>query len=229
MKSSDVNTLDPKYGLRFVVRRSHLRDMFHFDLILRHCEFATISTASNDALHQASLWIDERLNEHPNHHSTMSTQSYKPTRFIDVSPNTESWNPRLHRTSPEEVDLKYTTLSHCWGNTNTLKLLKINYAQLRSGLEINDLPQTYRDAILITRRLGYKYIWIDSLCIFQDSPEDWNKEASTMSSVYSKSTVTIAATWGQDSDAGCYVARNPLLTERCRHGESSGYTVWSLP
>lgn len=113
MKPSDVNTLDPKYGLRFVVKRSYLRNVFHFDLILRHCEFATISTASNDALHQASLWIDERLNEHPNHHSTMSTQSYKPTRVIDVSPNTESRNPRLHITSPEETDLKYTTLSHC--------------------------------------------------------------------------------------------------------------------
>jgi hypothetical protein len=47
MMSSDVNALDPKYGLRFAVRRSHLGHISHFDLILQHCELATTSTLTN--------------------------------------------------------------------------------------------------------------------------------------------------------------------------------------
>ena len=70
---------------------------------------------------------------------------------------------------------------------------------------MHDLPSNYRDAITITRRLGYKYIWIDSLCIFQDLSEDWIREAAAMSKVYSSSAVTVAAVWAQDSHGGCFV------------------------
>lgn len=64
---------------------------------------------------------------------------------------------------------------------------------------------------MIVRKLRVRYLWIDSLCIIQDSPEDWSREASAMKDVYANSTCTIAATWGDNSSTGCFVERDPLL------------------
>ena len=58
---------------------------------------------------------------------------------------------------------------------------------------MTDLPQTFKDAIWITRRLGYQYIWIDSLCIIQDSAEDWEAESKKMAAIYQNATATISA------------------------------------
>ncbi|KAI4274739.1 MAG: hypothetical protein LQ337_003710 [Flavoplaca oasis] len=86
------------------------------------------------------------------------------------------------------------------------------------GIVINDLPLTFQHAVNITRNLGYQYLWIDSLCIIQDDPNDWAFESSTMSRVYSNSVLNIAALWGDDSHSGCFVERNPFVTEDCRIG-----------
>lgn len=69
----------------------------------------------------------------------------------------------------------------------------------------DDLTQTFRDAIKITRALGIEYIWIDSLCIIQDSPSDWQAEAVLMESVYSGGTINIAATGAADGRQGCFL------------------------
>lgn len=69
-------------------------------------------------------------------------------------------------------------------------------------------PRTFRDAILITRALGYRYLWIDSLCIIQDS-EDWFHEASTMGDVYSNSQCTLAAIYAYNSTEGLLRPRDP--------------------
>ncbi len=45
--------------------------------------------------------------------------------------------------------------------------------RLTEGIEISELAQTFQDAILRARALGIHFMWIDSLCIFQDSQEDW--------------------------------------------------------
>lgn len=50
-----------------------------------------------------------------------------------------------------------------------------------------------KDAILITRQLGIRYLWIDALCIIQDSEGDWQAEAKEMARIYKNSLLTIAA------------------------------------
>ena len=54
------------------------------------------------------------------------------------------------------------------------------------------LPQTFKDAIETTRNLGFRYLWIDALCIIQDSDEDKAKEISKMGDIYNNATLTIA-------------------------------------
>jgi hypothetical protein len=61
-----------------------------------------------------------------------------------------------------------------------------------------------RDAVVITRSIGIRYLWIDALCIIQDDYEDWAREALMMAQVYTRSFITIAASSSADGDGGCF-------------------------
>jgi len=63
------------------------------------------------------------------------------------------------------------------------------------------------DAIQVTQTLGIDYIWIDSLCIIQDSPDDWFSESASMSNVYGNSYLNIAATSAADGSHGLFHVR----------------------
>lgn len=99
------------------------------------------------------------------------------------------------------------TLSHCWGTSSILTATKRSIEDLKEGIAVSFLPKTFQDAIKITRRLGIKYLWIDCLCIIQDDPDDWEREASAMSHVYRNSYLTISASASKDSYDGCFPKR----------------------
>jgi hypothetical protein len=84
-----------------------------------------------------------------------------------------------------------------------------------SKIEIGDLPTNFQDAIYLTRELGISYLWIDSLCILQDSKQDWMRESATMGSVYAKAYCTIAGTGAPNPYDGVFKTRNPLRYSEC--------------
>ena len=88
---------------------------------------------------------------------------------------------------------KYIALSHCWGGKKSLYTSKKTLNMHTRGIPFSRFPKTFQDAILICRELGVDYLWIDSLCIIQDSEEDWALQAARMTDVYSNSWITIAA------------------------------------
>jgi hypothetical protein len=108
----------------------------------------------------------------------------------------------------------YVTLSHCWGDGYPLKLTASTQRSLLEGISVAQLPLTFQDAISVARHLGLKFIWIDSLCIFQDSQEDWAREASLMGKVYSQAFCNIGATASSNANEGCFRLRNPALIDR---------------
>lgn len=71
--------------------------------------------------------------------------------------------------------------------------------------------ETFKDAIKVTRSSGLKYIWIDSLCIIQDSQSDWLHESKLMSNVYKYSYCNISATAAANDTIGLFCERNPSL------------------
>jgi hypothetical protein len=87
----------------------------------------------------------------------------------------------------------YTALSYCWGVPQTFATTTETIDKRCEGFCLSDLPKTLREAILVTRKLGLRYIWIDSLCIVQDSTADKEKELSDMANVYKNAYVTICA------------------------------------
>lgn len=92
-------------------------------------------------------------------------------------------------------DLNYAALSYCWGRGMPAdsKTKTQNIDKRGQRLEFLALPQTLKDAFTVSRGLTIQYLWIDALCIFQDSEKDWNLEPSKMTDVYARSLVTIAA------------------------------------
>lgn len=83
-----------------------------------------------------------------------------------------------------EVILGHGRYSYCWGGDSEYKLIEDSFGDLQKNRPLSWFPDTLRDAILITRALGIKYLWIDALCIFQDSNHDWTTEASKMAEIY---------------------------------------------
>jgi hypothetical protein len=161
-------------------------------------------------------WLDQCDRTHSKCHRT-AQRSWRPTRLIDVgTPD----RPCLHLAVTDNnfpvLPCTYTTLSHCWGEIMIKRLTKDELASMIKGFHGADLPKTFQDAIAITRRLGVRFLWIDSLCIIQDSEEDWAKESSMMGNVYQNGICNIAATGAADGSAGCFMKRDPILAQNCR-------------
>jgi hypothetical protein len=105
----------------------------------------------------------------------------------------------------------YTTLSHCWGKINKLpRTTKQNIEEHMQGIHLERLPQTFKDAVLVTRELGLKYLWIDSLCIIQRDKDDWDAESSRMAETYENGFLNLATSYSSDSNGGFMLERNSL-------------------
>ena len=49
-----------------------------------------------------------------------------------------------------------------------------------------------------------RWLWIDSLCIIQDSRDDWQREAPMMCDVYQNAFLNISADHAVDARGGCF-------------------------
>lgn len=74
--------------------------------------------------------------------------------------------------------------------------------EFKQRIPFDHLPKTFQDALIICNALDVQYIWIDSLCILQDSREDWAMQGSKMAQIYSDCLVTIAADVAANSSQG---------------------------
>ncbi|CAI6067856.1 unnamed protein product [Clonostachys chloroleuca] len=134
-------------------------------------------------------------------------QPFIPDRLIEVweRGTSKEYAWRLVR-GADLGSMPYLTLSHCWGTAQPMRLMKGDntYYHFHAA---SLLPQTYQDAFSIALTLGFRYLWIDSLCIVQDDELDWKSQSSVMGSIYENSACTIAATWARDGSEGCFIRR----------------------
>ncbi|EGO57053.1 hypothetical protein NEUTE1DRAFT_102293 [Neurospora tetrasperma FGSC 2508] len=143
------------------------------------------------------------------------TKDFLPTRLLDVeafnngrSPKLED-NIKLVRSASDQIQKgrsapRYITLSHCWGppEKHLFTTTRASLSVRMERISFAELPRTFQDAVVLTRKLGQRYLWIDSLCIIQDEENEWAREASTMADVYTQSYCTLAALSSKDSTAG---------------------------
>lgn len=129
---------------------------------------------------------------------------FLPTRLIDC---TDINHPRLVTTSGCRG--KYLTLSYVWGGNQVHKTTTTNISTYSRGIDSFLLPATIRDAIYVTHTLGFQFLWIDSLCIIQDSDEDKMHELGHMHDIYRYAHLTIVAASAERATQGFLQDRPP--------------------
>jgi hypothetical protein len=151
-----------------------------------------------------------------------------PTRLLDIQITAGKYAIRLVETRDfdnEVAKQPYVTLSHCWGRTPISKTTDATLEMNKKGIEWSALPQTFKDAIAITHLLGYRYLWIDALCIIQGNRSDWEFESARMNRVYANCDLMLSGDRGADGSAGLFPSSDisinswePLLSPETQHG-----------
>lgn len=144
-----------------------------------------------------------------------------PTRLLKIAGEIEGENGELIRVrlvDTNEVEGIYACLSYCWGsNCQVLLTTKGKLNEYRQEIPWRKLPSTISDAIKLCYRLGFKYLWVDSLCIVQDDDQDWLREASNMAGIYSRSALTLAIHLCNDASKS-FLQKRLLDTEQWSDG-----------
>ena len=158
------------------------------------------SVVSTDTGNHASFsvpkaWLSDCIENH-RECAGPRQDTFVPTRLLDVMPS--GGDDRIILVEGALSDSHYIALSYCWGPDakGTVTTKKDNLAihtDPQRGIRESILPRTIRDAIVATRRLNIRYLWVDALCIIQDDEDDWRHESVQMCDVYQCSYLTIAA------------------------------------
>lgn len=146
--------------------------------------------AGNTVIQQVRQYLDECYGVHKNCPAHITPTL--PTRVIAIAMESGSISARLY-TSRENERAEYVALSYCWGGKQRYATTSSTLESMHQDLPLTKLPQTILDAILVTAKLGIRFLWVDALCIIQDNAADRIAEVNFMSFIYKNATLTIAA------------------------------------
>ncbi|KAI1201454.1 heterokaryon incompatibility protein-domain-containing protein [Nemania serpens] len=187
---------------------------------LRPTKVLTGDTSSDISMQRARRMIEKCEQEHAS--CRLGREELLPKRLVDLSPTEHGEDHARLVEFDENAGMRgtYACLSHCWGqDPMPITTTQTTILENKKSMSLSCLPPTFRDAILIARKLKLRYIWIDSLCIMQDSRSDWESESAKMASIYKNAFITIAATASPDFQGGCFSKSDADL---CFHVKQSG-------
>lgn len=161
----------------------------------------------------ARKWLSNCVSSHGICRTSQPT--ILPTRVLEVKKDGD----KVYLRETNGMEGQYATLSHCWGGSFPLTTMVATLESRKHGISFEELPKTFQEAIIVTRRLEIQYLWIDSLCIIQDSDEDWLRESSLMAKVYEGAFVNISADDAANSKAGLGSSRKSLARNTIIHNE----------
>ncbi|QYT03695.1 HET protein [Trichoderma simmonsii] len=159
------------------------------------------NTASDEAFQKATNWFRECNDTHED--CSVGEIPEMPDRVLDIAAEDTASGVKLVQTNGKKAG--YACLSHRWGK-ETSQATKQNVESLCNEVPWDYLSPTYQDSITFLRKFSkwhqdqygeeIRYIWIDSLCIIQDSKSDWKKHSLKMSDIYSNSSITLVESHG---------------------------------
>ena len=167
-------------------------------------------TNSDRGFARAGRWLQNCLE---NHNCGKVVSSRYPKRLLDLRQD----KIRLFQAVKSNGrSAPYVCLSHRWGDVQHRRLISTvsTIEDHMKGIAWDDLPKTFQDAVIICRRMGIDYLWIDSLCILQEcvsmsedikkAKEDFAQENSAMASIYRNSHFTIYASISTSIGSGIF-------------------------
>ncbi|KAF2878493.1 heterokaryon incompatibility protein-domain-containing protein [Massariosphaeria phaeospora] len=173
-------------------------------------------TGSESSYNKAVSWFTNCLTTHKMLCPGLTPPAHLPRRVLDLSPSSPHPNDCIQLRESVTETAYYACLSHCWGDSQPLRttLHPDTYTQHRLGIPISALPRTFQDTVVFTRSLSIRYLWIDSLCIIQDSPEDWAAESVRMAEIYQNAIITLAASAAPGSQHGLFKETQEAYQDR---------------
>ncbi|KAK5698333.1 hypothetical protein LTR17_023775 [Elasticomyces elasticus] len=153
---------------------------------------------SNEAFEWIKATIKICQDTHDGPQCRGTSEAVLPTRVIDVGLD----GTPLRVVTTHGTKAPFIALSHCWGGDPGMKLTTASMATFSQQTKLSAMPQTFQDAVHVTRQLNIQYIWIDALEIIQDDAEDWAKEAATMAEIYSNAHLVLCASLAEGDSEG---------------------------
>lgn len=93
----------------------------------------------------------------------------------------------------------YVALSYMWGRSDgVVETQRPNKRKLCPS----NVPLVILDAITVTKKLGFKYLWVDRYCTEQDNAAIKHAQMQQMDNIYQASMLTIIAAAGVDDTYG---------------------------
>ena len=163
---------------------------------------------SSDSIKLAQTWLDHCLNKHDR---CPKPTGFMPHRVLAMLGKTP-WDGLRVIESSSVVDLRrYAALSYCWGPVEkTYAATTAKMSSLVDKIEWHSLPATIKEALVMTFNLGLKYLWVDAICIIQDSDQDKNLQLGMMPMIYSEALFTIGASRSEAAERGFLSKRVPF-------------------
>lgn len=158
-------------------------------------------TSTRDCMLLVAEWLRICRSEHDSCHKL--NKDFVPTRLIGL----DAEHPYILDKADTPGSVPYTTLSHCWGNNDFATLKSDSLMAFKQEIPQEAISVVFEDAFYITRVLGFKYIWIDALCIVQDDVEDWRIETSKVNDIFGNSKLNIAASGAASGHESCFIQR----------------------
>lgn len=176
----------------------------------------------------SEYWLQECGQKHP--HCQPRRAPSTPTRLVEIVDTVNIDHTLIKLSQHHPINTRYCTLSYCWGPRKDLFYLKEEIiGDCEQAFPWEKIPKTIRDANFMTRMLGCRHIWVDSLCILKDSREDWLTESVTMSAINQNCICTIAAERARDAEHGVIVRQYPLVSLPCRLLKQDSRFVFAQP
>jgi hypothetical protein len=114
-----------------------------------------IQNSISKSLTHALKWVRESDDE-----PTDARPQALPAKILDVESDTPG-GVALY--IPKGKTARYAVLSHVWGEMNPFTTSRADLEAHENGIDTGQLPKTFSDAIIITRKIGLRYLWIDAI------------------------------------------------------------------
>ncbi|KAK6081240.1 hypothetical protein SCUP234_04893 [Seiridium cupressi] len=173
-------------------------------------------------------WLQRCQGRHTDCNDLRSHPAWLPTRLLDTGLGDKDCIRVVDTVNLAPDSVTYIALSHCWGKKHFLVMDEDSKDMFQTGpgVPVSALALNFQDAIHATRKLGLRYIWIDSFCILQGSREDWQLEAPMMNKVYRNAILTLAPTTSSDAYQMKKLVSSPLIVFQSPPSLPSGLQGW---
>ncbi|KAH7258565.1 heterokaryon incompatibility protein-domain-containing protein [Fusarium solani] len=167
-------------------------------------------TPSLDFLNQEKISeMSAKLDKFPPSYSDFS-----PTRVIDLGADPEGEELKLV-TKHECLDQQYAALSYCWGTPEEAEMqfitLRCNLQNRYSGFKLSEVSPVIKDAVVVCRAFGVRYLWVDAVCIIQDDDYDWEQESALMAMIFRDAYFVIATPASDSCNEGFLSLTKPFI------------------